>query len=469
LRHWKLTLLAVCAVLGVGPATRAEVPEKLVVERTVAVGTAAVLRPSEVDVLGLPEWAFKRIEAKTALFYFAPACPHCQEVMPVVNALVKTDSMVWLGVASSRSTQVEIDAFIVKYKVDFPVIHDDSDASFANAVRARTTPSVYVVRPRKEPKADDPTYAVDLIELFSPFGRGMAGIFNIRANLSDPFVHFDDYQGPQVCGTCHQQEIRSWAITHHASAYRTLYTRERAQDMQCVGCHVTGMDEPSGFVLGDHGSPMRDVSCESCHGKGGPHNPDAAEKVDAVARCVECHDADHSVAFSPEKGLPHIDHFAANLLSDEDLRKRIVAIGNGEAPRPLLAFPEGPTVGQAACKNCHKDSHKQWRKSEHAQAMARLQPSEAERVECIRCHATPTAFGAGSDTTIAGYRTDESVGCESCHGAGGAHAESPTKENIVGLGSSCPECVIEAICTSCHTPKWDPGWELKKRMEAVRH
>jgi hypothetical protein len=67
------------------------------------------------------------------------------------------------------------------------------------------------------------------------------------------------------------------------------------------------------------------------------------------------------------------------------------------------------------------------------------------------------------------YRMDESVGCEACHGAGGEHVKEPTKDNIVGLGESCPECVIEAICTSCHTPAWDPGWELKTRLNSIRH
>ena len=64
---------------------------------------------------------------------------------------------------------------------------------------------------------------------------------------------------------------------------------------------------------------------------------------------------------------------------------------------------------------------------------------------------------------------EEGVGCEACHGPGGAHVKEPTKDNIVGLGSSCPECVIEAICTSCHTPKWDASWDLQTRMRALQH
>jgi len=358
---------------------------------------------------------------------------------------------------------------VVTEGVEFPIRVDDSDAAFAQAIRARSTPALYVVQPRTSAAADDPENAVELIDMFAPFGRGMAGVVNIRANLANPFAHFDAYQGPQVCGTCHQQEMRSWVTTHHASAYRTLYKRDRAQDLECVGCHVTGMGEPTGFVVGDHGSHLRDVTCESCHGPGGPHNPKATHPVDARAQCEECHDAKHSIAFSVEKGLPYIDHFVANTMTDDQVRARVRAIGSGEASRPLLAFPDGPTVGAKRCQDCHQGSHKAWKKSPHGTAMSSLTANDPERVECVRCHATPTKFGPEADPSLSGYRTDESVGCESCHGAGGAHAEAPTKDNIIGLGGSCPECVIEAVCTSCHTPTWDPGWELKKRLEAVRH
>ncbi|MEE2828245.1 MAG: hypothetical protein VX498_03570 [Myxococcota bacterium] len=43
------------------------------------------------------------------------------------------------------------------------------------------------------------------------------------------------------------------------------------------------------------------------------------------------------------------------------------------------------------------------------------------------------------------------------------------RENIVGLGATCPECVIEAICTRCHTPEQDPDWELSSRLGALKH
>lgn len=90
--------------------------------------------------------------------------------------------------------------------------------------------------------------------------------------------------------------------------------------------------------------------------------------------------------------------------------------------------------------------------------------------QCAHCHATGVrvSWTAATDrytTTVA----EHGVGCESCHGPGAAHATAPTKDNIVGLGDSCPECVIEAICTSCHDQTWDPKWELKARMAAIPH
>ena len=39
----------------------------------------------------------------------------------------------------------------------------------------------------------------------------------------------------------------------------------------------------------------------------------------------------------------------------------------------------------------------------------------------------------------------------------------------MGLGKSCPVCVTEAICTSCHTPKWDKDWELEPELARISH
>lgn len=439
-------------------------------EPSTATAMATLLQPSEIQALVLPKAIAKQIKKPTALFYFSPTCPHCQDVMEDVNRLVGQGDLHWIGISSSRSTSGQIKTFQADYKPAFEIQKDDKDSSFSRAVSARSTPSIYVVQPRSDPAAEDAPNTVDLVDVYAPFSRSMAGLVAIRSRPTSPFHDFEHFQGPQVCGSCHVTEVRSWAMTHHAAAYLTLYTRDRAEDAACVGCHVTGMDKPGGFVIGDHGSPLRDVSCEACHGPGGPHNGNAdAPKTDPKTTCVACHDADHSIAFSVAKGLPHIDHFASSGLSDEVLREKIQAIRKGEAPKPLLAFPEGPTAGAQACLDCHKDTHSSWTNSPHAASMDRLNAEQQADPGCVRCHATPSAFGGPELTTVEGFRVDEGVGCESCHGAGTDHIKNPNKHNIVGLGESCPECVIEAICTSCHTPRWDPTWSLEVRLKASKH
>ncbi len=445
---------------------QAEVTPQHAEVRQVAKGTAAVL--SQVpQTLVFPAWMVERVPTLTAVYYFSPTCPHCQDRIPEILGMVAEGSMAWLGVASSSATQSEIDFFKAEYKVPFALIQDDENGTFANTVGAKRFPSLYILEPPL-PGAEAAPGTLILQSSVAPFHPGSSKIFSMRQDPGDPFKAFDGYVGPATCGACHTQETESWGLTHHAIAYRTLVARERQQDTACVGCHVTGMGQDGGFVLGEDESQMRDVTCEACHGPGGPHNPIAA-KVDPRGSCVGCHDAEHSIAFSVEKGMPHIDHFAAVGIPRSEWRDKKLALLRGEAPRPLLAFPEGPTVGAKACKSCHSKSHKGWKRAPHGRAMASLTLEQRTQVGCVRCHATPRIFGGPPPTEVTGYRLDESVGCEACHGAGERHAADPGTDNIVSLGGSCPECVIEALCTSCHTPRWDKTWELQARLQAAKH
>ena len=440
-------------------------------EGQVAAGTARALSSVEPLPVALPEAVASQVSGRSILFYYSPTCPHCQEVMPEINTLMARLDLPLIGIASGNTTQAQVDEFAETYGAQFDAIID-TDRSFAYAVGARSTPNVYIVQPRElDPDAPVDPLTIgaaekdfELTEAYTPFSRGMGAVLMMRQS-QDPFAHFEGYTGDVVCSTCHEQEALSWAITHHAQAYYTLYERERVDEEKCVSCHVTGMGEPGGFVMGDHLSPMTSVTCESCHGPSGPHD---GQTTDASASCEGCHDAEHSVAFSLEKGLPHIDHFAANGMTTDELQARVEAIARGEVPKPLLAFPEGETVGAAQCKSCHRQEHRTLKRAPHAKAMRRLVGEDAEKVECVRCHATPAASGPPAED-LAGFRIDEGVGCESCHGPGGEHIAAPTADNIIGLGESCPECVIEAICTTCHTPVWDEDWDLHSHLERIAH
>lgn len=443
--------LAICGLLlGVAPVEWTP--------GTPASTTGEVLAPVEPRPLVLPKAIADRVTGPTLLYYFSPTCPHCRETAPGIAGLSKelAGRATVLGVASASSDAAEIPAFVEQFGLGFDVVQD-LDRSLARAVGLRSTPVVVWVEPAGE--------GHQLREVFSPFYRGAEEIVKLRMSLDDPFSIFESgvYMGRHVCSACHGLESVSWSLTHHSIAYATLYLRNRATDLECVGCHVTGLDQ-GGFEVGDHRSPLSGVGCESCHGPGGPHD---GVRLDAAKSCVGCHDKEHSLAFTVEAGLPHIDHYLASTLEESEIRDRRNQLARGEAARPLAEFSAGPNVGSGACKSCHKSQWKNWRKSPHGQAMKSLSEQDEERVFCVACHATPREAGP-EPQLLAGFHVTESVGCESCHGPGGEHVSAPDADNILGLGTRCPECVIEEVCTSCHDNEWDPRWNLQQRLESVR-
>lgn len=433
----------------------------------VAVGMADAVRMLDPMLMVIPQEVGVHVTQRTAVLYFSPTCPHCQAVIPEINHLAETMPEVqWIAVASAHSDPQMIEAFIQAYGVIFPIIHD-VEGRFSTAMGAKATPNVYIFDPIDSTEGSEPLgdsiSQVTLVDAYLPYARGFEGLLKMRHSQSgNPFEHFQGYQGSRVCMSCHIQEGRSWLMTHHAQAYYTLYKIDKTDDAKCVGCHVVGLNEPTGFVLGDHNSPLVGVGCESCHSSSGGHD---GESVDAKESCVQCHDAEHSIQFSLEKGLPHIDHYASNHLSDEEIQQRMAAISDGTADKPLLNFPKGSTVGSERCLTCHEGMHP---KDPHRNAVNTLPRKKRSKDECLVCHATPLEIFEGpvlSPRTVTDYHSKEGVGCESCHGAGIEHVANPTKENIVGLGASCPVCVLESMCTSCHTPKWDPTWDLDTRLK----
>lgn len=464
-----------------------------------AAGTGDALAPIDPVQVALPTPIASLVTGPTALLYFAPTCPHCRHAMPELTALAQQQpELAWLGVATGSSTTEALDEFRDSFGVTFDIVID-TDRRFAWATGARSTPSLFLVQPAAAgavPTSGDPvaegTTVVTVTEAYLPFARGMGPIVAMRRNSSgarvtadgatlpaDPYRDFDGYLGVRACAACHGDEATSWAISHHAGAYQSLYDRERAEDLSCIGCHVVGMGSggfgtpeapvAGGFALGDHSSPQADVGCEACHGPAGPHDGDPAATPTGggpTDTCVLCHDANHSVAFEVGKGMPHIDHYAAVDMDEDTLRARLEALADGTAARPLLAFPTGPTAGADTCRSCHKVEHKGWSKHGHARAMDSLEGDDATNVACAACHATAARYGGMGDgpTTMADLRVDEGVGCEACHGPGADHVADPRMDNIVRLGETCPECVLEGICTSCHVPEWDPTWTLDGRL-----
>lgn len=429
---------------------------------TRAAGAPRVLSlPEAPPKLDLPARVARLIQQRAFLWYFSPTCPHCQAVAPEVEALAKRlpADVAVIGVASSHSDRADIEAFERTFQISHRIVHD-VDGTFGTAIGATMTPSsLFVARTESGLVVQD---------LWYPFSPGTGPLVEMRAATS-PWAPFTPhrYMGTTTCAACHVEETDAWLLTHHSVAWRTLVTRGDHERAECTGCHVTGNGKPGGWTPG--ADTLVDVGCEACHGPGGPHD---GHREDARQACEGCHDAKHSISFNLDRALPHIDHFAASGMEDADWRQRRRALAAGEAERPLTRFAPGNTVGAAACAGCHVDEHAQWAGGPHAAAFRNLSAKNeaaSRDVTCARCHAT--ARSAPLDgSTLEALRTEDGVGCESCHGPGERHVVSGgAPGTIEGLGDDCPVCVIEAVCTNCHTREWDPDWSLDVALPQVKH
>jgi 2',3'-cyclic-nucleotide 2'-phosphodiesterase (5'-nucleotidase family) len=125
------------------------------------------------------------------------------------------------------------------------------------------------------------------------------------------------FVGSEACQSCHEPAYTWWLKTKHGRAYATLQNVHKEFNLSCVGCHVTGYNQPGGSTV-THVEKLRDVGCENCHGAGSAHaaSPkelklprDTPEKV-----CASCHTHEHSDRFvyeafktlltAPGHGLP---------------------------------------------------------------------------------------------------------------------------------------------------------------------
>jgi thiol-disulfide isomerase/thioredoxin len=423
-----------------------------------AASTAVLGSPEQPMELRLPAEVAARIERPTMLLYFSPGCPHCRAVAPELSKLEEAikDKADILFVASAATTKEELAEFVEHFAISSPTLIDE-ERQIGAVMGITSTPSALFIKP-----VDGKIW---IEAVWYPYFSGYDTLVKMKVNPADPWSAFSPgkYHGTRTCGACHQYEVEAWSLSHHSIAWNTLQKIKADKKPECVGCHVTGHQKPQGWQ-GEADHHLVDVGCESCHGPGGPHD---GERDDANTTCTQCHDAKHSIAFSLEKGLPLIDHFHTVAMSDEDYVARRKELYKGEAPRQLLAFQEGEMLGAKACKECHSAEYNHWKRSPHARAMHTL--DKGPEAECVQCHATAKASGPPSDA-VSDYLTDEGVGCESCHGPGDAHVKARGgTDNIEKLGDDCPVCVIEAVCTRCHTQKWDPTWNLETKLPKVSH
>ena len=415
------------------------------------------------------------------LIFFLHTCPHCHEALHAIRGALAEASFasipearrpVVVGVEVTGRTMAVRETLRAEGLDFFPVVFDDSGSLREDYAVFGGVPDVFLIDAEGRitarmrgwvPPGDDALLRMRLARL-----AGVPVPMLLRA---------DGYSGNAVCGVCHELEHETWSFTSHAGAFETLVRHGADANAECIGCHVVGWARPGGFRSSAETPQLEDVGCESCHGRGGPHqSPEFVKQGDYSPACLGCHDAKHSLGFEYATFLPRISH-AANAqvakLSPEE--KEALRAKQGR-PGAALLPTRAAYVGSDACRSCHAAEFESWASHRHARAGETLAGAgKASDTGCLRCHTTGFGLPGGfpRDGTAAAHADLARVGCESCHGPGGDHVKEGAARigTILALGDKCDSCVILQICGSCHDDANDPGFEfeVEAKIEAQRH
>lgn len=143
----------------------------------------------------------------------------------------------------------------------------------------------------------------------------------------------------------------------------------------------------------------------------------------------------------------------------------------------------GAYVGSEKCESCHETSYRIWKKSGHAKAYDTLVKADPPRnfdPECISCHVIgwhPTEYFPYQGGFLSTEKTPQliNVGCESCHGPGGAHCEAEMKNDPALQEKLRKAAVITKAesekhqCMTCHDLDNSPDFEFKLYWPNVEH
>ena len=144
------------------------------------------------------------------------------------------------------------------------------------------------------------------------------------------------------------------------------------------------------------------------------------------------------------------DKMRALVLSDEYQNERLNSL-----EEPPVEF-----VGNAGCVSCHGSQTDQWKTTLHAKARATLEHEDKQHdPECQKCHTTGFGYRTGFATPEA-TPAMWNVGCESCHGAGAEHLDSPDEP----YGE-----ISETQCITCHTKDNSPDFNYPSYFPKVVH
>lgn len=146
---------------------------------------------------------------------------------------------------------------------------------------------------------------------FQAYDDKVKELFFSNLDRMDEHALNTPYAGAETCQTCHVAQFKTWSNSRHSHAFETLKKEEKHFDLECLACHVVGLNQ-GGFLSPELTPKLPNVQCENCHGPSKAHvsNPVAVKppNVPANQACASCHVGSHSPKFKFADYWPKIQH-----------------------------------------------------------------------------------------------------------------------------------------------------------------
>jgi len=131
------------------------------------------------------------------------------------------------------------------------------------------------------------------------------------------------------------------------------------------------------------------------------------------------------------------------------------------------AAAAGGYIGSKACSECHDEQFENFSKyskkahSRHSVEIMASDLTQAEVNSCYGCHTT--GYGKGGFKDFESTPELGDVGCETCHGPGGEHAESGGDAALITRTPAL------ATCESCHNAERVEDFNFKPLLFSGAH